>query len=248
MKFSYSAIWDDTAALLKRHAGLAVPLAGVFLFLPALLIGRFLPHPMATDAREFVRLMLEYASANWHWLLLQNLLNMAGTLAILFLVFVRSGITVAGAIRAALLLLPAYFLASLLGRIGIGIGLALFILPGLYLFARLVPLAPAMVAEGRGNPIDGLTRALALSRGRGWAILGLIALVFIAGMTLMWVVNGVLGMVLLFAAGEDLGRLLSLVVGSASAAALTVVMTLLYAAIYRALAGEGAAAAATSGI
>ena len=45
MKISYSAVWADTAALLRSHASLIATVAGVFIFLPGLLVAYFLPQP-----------------------------------------------------------------------------------------------------------------------------------------------------------------------------------------------------------
>jgi hypothetical protein len=239
MKFSYSAVWDDTVALLRAHAPLIAALAGVFIFLPALLVGHFLPQPepvAGAEAGEMWRLLGEYFTVNWHWLLLQSLVNTIGTIAILILVFARQGTSVGGAISAAVLLLPFYFLASLLSGLAIGIGLLLLIVPGLYLFGRLAPLAPVVVAENRRNPIDAIARTFAVTRGKGWAVLGLVILVVIPGVIAMMVANMIFGFVFRLAAGQELGALLSLIVNSATATALTIVLLLLYAAIYRALA------------
>jgi hypothetical protein len=246
MKFSYSATWDDAVGLLRAHAPLIAALAGVFIFLPALLVGYFLPQPQpaaGAEPGELFRLLGEYFSQNWHWLLIQSLVNSAGTLAILILVFARQGTSVGGAIAAAVLLLPFYFIASLLSAIMLGIGFVLFIVPCLYLFGRLATLAPVVVAENRRNPIEAIARSFAVTRGKGWAVLGLVLLVGIPGAIAMMVANMIFGFIFL-AAGRQLGALLSLIVNSATATALSVVLILLYAAIYRALASSSEAAAA----
>ena len=245
MKFSYTAAWEDLIALLRAHATLIAALAGVFIFLPALLVGHFLPQPVpADDIQRYILLLREYISANWPWLLLQGLLNMLGSLAILMLVFARKGTTVAAAIAAAAALLPFYFIASLLSTVMIAIGLALLIVPGLYLIGRLAPLAPVMVAENRRNPIDAIRRSFEVTKGRGWAVLGLVVLVAIAGTIVVTVVNMVFGTVFRLVGGADVGTLLRLIVTSATAAAFTVVMLLLYAAIYRQLSDRSEAPAA----
>src|SRR4051812_38184352 len=45
MSFSYNAVWEDAVRLLRQHAPLLAAIAGVFLFLPALLFAVFLPQP-----------------------------------------------------------------------------------------------------------------------------------------------------------------------------------------------------------
>ena len=248
MNFSYSRIWEDTAALLRGNAALIAALAGAFLFLPALLVGYFLPQTEAASFAELLRNMREYVDRNWPWLLVEALVNMLGYLAILYLVFGRAGTSVAAAIAAAAALIPLYFLASLIAGIAVGVGLVLLILPGFYLYGRLVPLGPVMVAEGLRSPTEALRRSFELTRGKGWAVFGLVLIVAVAGTVALGVINMVFGIIFVIVAGRDLGGLLSLIVSSATGAALTVVLTLLYAAIYRALIGGASAAAApTSG-
>jgi hypothetical protein len=235
MRISYSGIWEDTVRLIRAHASLAAALAGVFLFLPALLIGHFVPMPEVTDANEIVRVVTEHFRANFHWMIVSAILSAAGTLAILFLVFRGGGTSVGAAIAAAFGLLLPYFLAVVLTGIPIAIGVLLFLVPGLYLMARFLPIGPVMVAEHERNPIAAIRRTWALTKGHGWAILGLFLLVFVAGLVLMSVVGGLIGLVLHLALPEGLAKFMALIVSTASSTALQVVTIFLYAAIYRAL-------------
>jgi hypothetical protein len=241
MKFSYSAVWDDTVRLIRAHGSLLAALAGVFMFLPALLVGYALPQPNAPDMQQMINLLGDYLRANWIWLLLQNLLNLIGAIAMLRLAFPNGGSTVAGVIAAAVSLLPFYFLATLLSSFIIGIGFVLFILPGLYLIGRLAPVGPVIVAENRRNPIDALRRTFELTKGRGWAVLGLVLVVAIAAFILMAVINNLLGLTFILVAGQETGLFLTLIVGSATSAAFATLLVLLYAAIYRNLAPASSA-------
>lgn len=245
MKFSYSAVWNDTMGLLRAHGALIAALAGVFLFLPALLIAQFLPPDQvpAPTLPEAIAAGRAYLLANWHWLLLQTLLNMVGTIAILTLVFARSGTSVGQAISTGFALLPFFFLASVLSSIVIGIGLALLIVPGLYLIGRLTPLGPVVVAEHERNPIAALKRSFEVTKGNGWRVLGLVLVVALAAAIVMMVVNMLLGIVFVLAAGQDIGALLSRIVEAATGAALATLLVLLYAAVYRALTGRTDSAA-----
>jgi hypothetical protein len=238
MRFSYSAIWEDTVRLLRAHASLAVALAGVFLFLPALLVSYLLPMPQSSDPNEMARQFTEYFTANAGWILLSGICGMAGTLSILMLVFRSPGIAVGGAIAAALALLPFYFLANLIASIPIIIGVLLLVVPGLYLLGRFLPIAPVMVAEGQRNPLTALGRSWALTRRHGWAVLGLFLLVFVAGFILSSVVGGIIVVIVRVLVSGDLARLLSLIVSTAGSTILQVVLIFLYAAIYRALAAR----------
>jgi hypothetical protein len=248
MKISYSAVWADTAALLRSHASLIATVAGVFIFLPGLLVAYFLPQPEPASFDRIGQLWVEYVSANWHWLLLNSLVAMIGSIAILLMIFAR-GITVGGAIAAAAALLPAYFIASFLSSLAIGFGLALLIVPGLYLLGRLGPLNAVVAAEAHKNPIAAIRRCWELTKGQGWAILGLILIVACAAAILVGVVTTLLGIVFVLVAGQDIGQLLVIIVRAVGNAALTTLLLVLTAAIYRRLSeGKPTAPAALPGV
>lgn len=247
MKLSYSAVWADLTALLRSHASLIATVAGVFIFLPGLLVAYFLPQPEPADMNRIGQLWVEYLNANWHWLLLNSLIGMIGSIAILLLLFARD-ISVGGAIAAALALLPAYFIASVLSSLAIGFGFVLLIVPGLYLLGRLGPLNAVVVAEAHRNPIAALRRCWTLTQGRGWAILGLILIVAIAAAIVVGVATTLLGIIFVLVAGQDVGQLLVLIVRTAGNAAMMVLLLVLSAAIYRQLSeGRSAAAAPAAG-
>jgi hypothetical protein len=251
MRISYSRIWEDTVRLIRAHASLAIALAGVFLFLPGLLMGHFAPMLEVTDPNLLVSAFTDYFRENFHWVLLSIILSAAGTLSILMLVFRGGATSVGAAIAAAFGLLLPYVIAVVLTGIPVAIGFMLFILPGLYLMARFLPIGPVIVADGERNPIDAIRRTWALTRGHGWAILGLFLLVGVAGLVLMTVVGGIIGLVLHIALPEGLAKFMVLIVSTTTSTALQVVLIFLYAAIYRALTGaksaESAAPAASAG-
>ena len=238
MRFSYSAVWADTVVMLKSHGSLIAAVAGVFLLLPTLLTGYFLPQPAPNEAEPFGP-MLEHFAANWPWLLLGNLFNMVGAIAIYLLLLRGRDQTVGRAIAAALPILPFYLLMSMLTNLAIGVGLGLFILPGIYLLGRLFPASPLLIAEQAHNPLAAIKGSWALTRGRGWAVAGLVAIVFVVGMLVSFVITAVLSSVVILTVGrEGIGGMLVLILSSALTAALYAVLTVLIAAIYRALHGE----------
>ncbi|HEX8262862.1 MAG TPA: hypothetical protein VF547_08310 [Allosphingosinicella sp.] len=246
MKFSYSAVWADVMALLRTHASLIATVAGVFIFLPGLLVAYFLPQPQTQELARIGEVWVEYARLNWPWMLLNSLFNIVGSIAILRLIFER-GVTVGAAIAGALALFVPYFLTSLLSSVLIGLGFILLILPGAYLLGRLSPVTAIVVAERRRNPIDALKRCFELTKGHGWAVLGLLLLVAIPASIAIRVATMLLGILFVLVAGQDLGDLLVLIVRTAGAAALAALMLVLNAAIYRQLSQsrpEAAAAAA----
>lgn len=242
MTFSYSQVWDDTLRLLRENARLLAAIAGVFLFLPALLVAQLLPVPETGDPNRAFQAMVEYYSQVWPWLFLQGLVNMVGSAAMLRLVLAR-GTSVSAALAFGLMLLPFYLLLSVLVGLMVAVGLILLIVPGLYLVGRVAPAAPAMVAENRRDPLAAIRRSFEITRGRGWAVFGLIFLVGLVGAVVTGVGSMLFGIAFMIAAGQELGRLLTAIVASALNAAFATLFVTLYAAIYRALtAGESVAA------
>ena len=124
MSFSYGAVWEDTMALARAHAPLLTAIAGVFMFLPALLFAVYLkpPEPQSPDINQMMRELMNWYAQAAPWLLLQGLISLVGSAAMLRLVFAR-GVTVGGALLFGLTLLPFYVLMSLLTSLMVGIGL-----------------------------------------------------------------------------------------------------------------------------
>jgi hypothetical protein len=141
------------------------------------------------------------------------------------------------------MLTPFYLLLSIMLGFMVGIGFLLLIVPGLYLFGRIVPAPAVMAAENRRNPFDAMRRTFALTKGRGWAILGLVFVVGIVAGIAVGVAGTLFGLIFVLAAGQELGKLLAAVVVAALRAALSTLLVMLYAAIYRALAGSDSVAA-----
>jgi hypothetical protein len=245
MTFSYGAVWDDTLKLTRRHAPLLAAIAGVFIFLPALVLTVLLPppEPQTASFSRLVEIMLDYYRAAAPWFLLQGLASMVGAAAMLRLVFARDT-TVGAALMFGLMWLPFYFLLSLLCGLLFVLGFALLVVPGLYLVGRIAPAPAVMVAEARRNPLDAIGRSFAITRGHGWAVFGLVFIVGIVGGIGAGVASTVLGIVFLIAAGQELGLLLTRIASAAFSAGLASLMLMLYAAIYRNLTASDPVAAA----
>lgn len=237
-KFTQNDVWADTLRLTRAHWAALIAIAGVFVFLPTLLINHFFPMgdpPVTADAGAFIQFMLDYYRENALWVVLQSFVVMTGSAAMLRLVFARGG-TVGGALLFAIALLPVYSILVVLTNLAVGAGFMLLIVPGLYLWGRLLPAGPAMVAEERRNPLDALRRGWALSEGHGWLIIGLYLLVAIPAGIMMLVISQLSGIAFILAAGQQLGTLLGMIVLCAMQAVVTALLTMLTAAVYRALA------------
>lgn len=236
MTFSYNAVWDDTVGLLRRHAPLLAAIAGVFIFLPGLLVNHFFPKPQPplSDFQEYMRIMVQYLRDHSLWLVLESFLTMTGTAAMLRLVF-ATGTTVGAAILFGAALLPVYSILIVATNLIVAAGLILLIVPGLYLWGRLFPASAAMVAENLRNPLAALRRSFAITSGHGWAVLGLYLIVNLCGLVLISAILWVVGILLLAVAGQHIGGLLAMVLACAFAAGLATLLTVLSAAVYRAL-------------
>lgn len=239
-KFTQNEAWTDALRLMRTHWAALVAIAGVFNFLPVLLINHFVPWPEPAPGTEPARALAMYGGFLRHnliWFVLESFVVMIGSAAMLRLVF-RQNVTVGSALWFGILLLPAYSFMLLFTNLAIGIGLVLLIVPGLYLIGRLFPAGAAMVAEDRRNPVETIRRAFALTTGHGWEILGLYVLVALPGAVLIYAVEAVTGSLFILLAGQGLGKLLTGILLAALNAFLTTLLTILSAAVYRALAPQ----------
>jgi hypothetical protein len=237
-KFTQNETWADTVRLTRAHWPALIAIAGAFVILPTLLVNHFFPlgdPPVTADVQVYFQFMLDYYRANALALVLQSFVVMTGSAAMLRLVFARGG-TVGGALLYAIALLPVYSILIVLVNLAVGAGFLLLIVPGLYLWGRLLPASAAMVAEDRRNPVDALRRGWALSEGHGWLVVSLYLLVAIPAGILMLAISLVTGIVFKAAAGQQLGALLEMIVLCAMQAVAATLLTMLTAAIYRALA------------
>ncbi|HEX5893307.1 MAG TPA: hypothetical protein VFY33_00620 [Solirubrobacterales bacterium] len=81
-------------------------------------------------------------------------------------------------------------LNGILAAIGIGIGLALLIVPGLILITIWAVVAPAIVVEGAGV-IGAFGRSRDLVRGNGWPVFGAIVIAYLIVLGVSFVTAGV---------------------------------------------------------
>ena len=239
MKISFSGVWDDTVRLLRANASLFIAIAGAFLFLPSLILGYVAPQPTGGAGGPDGAALANYFAENWELFLLVNVIGFVGSLALLILALDQGRPTVGGAIRGALVLLPTYFLTGILSFILIGIASLAFILPGLYLIGRLATAGPVIVAENRRNPFDAIGRSFAVTKGNGWANLGLILIVVITFWVLSMAATVVFGSIFLLldrtAGIGGVGALLLLILQGIIGATFNVVLVLLLASLYRRL-------------
>ena len=135
----------------------------------------------------------------------------------------RVDMSIGETVRAATPYIGAVALASILAGIAIVIGLALVIVPGLYLITIWAVLVPVIVIE-RSGALAAFGRSRQLVRGRGWHVFATLVLVYV----ILLVVDIVLG--LIFSAlphvlGSGLSQVIS---GTLISPFLALVVTLVY--------------------
>lgn len=237
MPLSYSRTWDDVLALSRGHAELILAIAGVFLFVPALVGGLVIPDPQTT-ARDLLGMINERLAHLQQYQLPMLLLALPvalGQAAILALILDPARPTVAQALRTGLFLLVSFFLLNVLVNIATGIGLALLIAPGLYLIGRLLPASPAMAGEHILNPLTAFGRGWKISRKNGWRIFGIVAIVFIVGYALQLAITAVVGITGSFLLPPEGARVARVFVAALLSTVFGTVLLVLAAAVYRAL-------------
>lgn len=86
--------------------------------------------------------------------------------------------------------LPSLIVAGLLAGLGIGIGILLLIVPGLFLLTIWSMIVPVIVIEGRSAG-ESFSRSREVVRGNGWSVFGLIVITFL----LVGVASAIIGLI-----------------------------------------------------
>jgi hypothetical protein len=238
-KIDLNQVWDDAKAMGLASKDLLSAMAGMFLLLPTVVALQFItaPEPMkqGTPGPQMLRQYVDHYLANWHIMFSQQLIFSFGSLAMLVLLLRRERLTVGESLRAALVLLPGYFIADLVEGLALALGLFLFVVPGLYLIARFSLIATVAAAEEERNPITLLRRSIELTRGNGWRIFLMLAIIFITGQIVTQVITLVIGLGAALLLPGELAELLMNVIAGLVLAVVGVITVLVNAAIYRAV-------------
>ncbi len=265
---SITTAWNETSVIVRREAGLLLPIAFLLLALPSILF------------QLVVGFEPERIPEPGAWMLLLpvlGLVSLLGTLAICVLVL-RPGVSVGEALSAGLRRLLPTFLATLLfgviatlvaipfvlvfgaGTLAVGgdptnsPGLALLgflLLMGVFIFVwtRIMLLTPVASAEPIG-PIALLRRSWNLTRGHVLKLLGFVVLIVIAFLVISLAVTSIGGLLIALIAGRptpgSLSMALVMLLGAVVNTLFMVYFTAMIARIYAQLAGDQVTPSATT--
>jgi hypothetical protein len=238
MRLSLSEIFAGAVALWRANRDLLMRVAAVFLFLPLFAARLFIAMPdMGGDSvttAQLVEILAAWYQANWLWVALAAVCQAFGIAVLLVLLLDASQPRLGQAMAQAAALLPLLILAWLLGFVLTTAGMFVLILPGLYLLGRTFITAAVLVGGPSRNPFNAVVASIALTRGHGWKLFLVQAVVGLLTSLLGGIFEGV----------EPVGAampLLGAVAALASAAITTLgslAMVLLQISAYRGLSAD----------
>jgi hypothetical protein len=192
MTLNFGRLLADVWALLRREGDLILRVAGPLIFLPAFAVQLLCdPLPAIPSAPRdeaaiaaWVDAVTLWGQSNAGWYLLADAIGILGVATLAVLLTTPGRPNVGEALGIAGRRYGRFLLAALLVAIPVGAGMWLFLLPGLYIQARLIAVAPVLAAEQPTAARASLVRSFRVTRGAGWAILGAIVTLFL----LQWMV------------------------------------------------------------
>ena len=245
-KLDIGFAWRDAMAMMRANGEVLALITGLFLLLPSLLWSLLMPDPPQQLAgmtkQEHVAAVLAWVGAGAPYIILASVLAMFGSLVIWHLLLARAA-TVGDALRGALKQFLPFFAAMLLFALAFAIGWTLFILPGLFVYARLCLIGPHMAASGTMNPVDGLRGSWRATKGNAFWTLVLLLIITVVGFVAVMLVGGIVGGLLTAVLGQAGAAIPNKVLNGILGALLSLVLSVVGAAIYRQIGDRGERAA-----
>lgn len=244
-RFDMGQAWTQTVAMIQGNRESLLIIGGLFFFVPTLL-WTLMAGPMPEPAPEAslttaIQQYSDYFKEAAPWIVVASLIGIVGSLTIWRLLLARGGTSVGASLQLALLLFIGYVAASVIVGLATTIGFILFIIPGLYLTARLCLTGAYMAATQSKNPVEAIGASWGLTKHTGWWILLFIIILILVGSILMGILQTVFGGIFALTLPENIANILSMTVDALIGAVFSIVMTVSYAAIYRQAAPETAA-------
>ena len=244
MKLNVAAACHEALEIWKRDRDVIAAVAGVFFFLPNLALALFMrvdsvaARAGAQDDQALLAAMQSYLVDNAPLLAFQMIAELVGVAVLLALLLDPARPTVGEALRSVARRLPVLVAATMLINIAIVGGMALFIVPGLYVIGRVALVLPVLVGEPERRFGDAIGRALDLTRGKVAQLLSLWALIFIGAYFLQMILQSV-ARAASSGGSNPVTAAIVAVMTSAVSMATAMAYTLVRATIYRRLASKG---------
>lgn len=242
MKLNYMECWSGAMAILRDHKEAILAIAGVFLFLPTLLMAQFVGQPNLEGTEDLNAITAAYStffSENAFAIIASNLLISFGGFVIYFTIAPSHSGTVADDLGKALRLFLIFLIANILTGLATFAGILLFIIPGLYVACRLI-LVPIIIADhGERNPLEALKKSWESTKDNGFSILLLVLMIAVIGAITVGVIQMIIGVIIGLATGGAGWPLIENLVSALGGTALQIVFTVLIGSIYYQLTGKG---------
>ncbi len=239
----YTAVWNDTIALLRAHKEAIIAITGMLIFLPDWASGFFagkVDLEGATTPAAMIMAMETHWLDNWPILLPTAIVTFFGGLCIYVLLNRSDMARVGDALMLAIKLLPLYFIAQLMAGFFTFIGFMLLIVPGLYVSGRLTPLPAVIASEPELSVKGSIDRAWSMTTGIGWATFFLTLIVALVGIISFFVLQLVIGLIVHLGFGPEGLPFIETAFEALGGAILTAIMITLGTAIYRHLKAQDA--------
>lgn len=242
-KLDLSGCWNDVMQLFRSNRELLLSVAGVFILLPSLTFAIFAPPPASPPDADIATIYANlqgFYEANILWIVLIGLLNGFASIVMLVLMLDPARPNVGEAMRRGGSIILPYYAMGVLSGILTFLGSLAFILPGIYIFVKLIVAGPVMVAERVHTIVAPLRRSWALTKGNSGHILIFLLVVGVTAFFVYITSVTVFGIILRLALEGAIADTLTTLVDAVMSMLLSVLMVCVYAGIYRQLAGPGA--------
>lgn len=189
MRIETTRVLREAWTLFRGDADLLLRIAGPFLFLPVFALGLLVPGPPAASGSAdgqaqslaWIQSVSDWAGTYGGWYVAAYLIGYLGTATILALYIGEPRSDTRGALGRAIRIFPRFALATMVGSLPAGAGLLLWVLPGLYVLGRLLPVGPILLAEAPIGAWAAIRRSVVLTRGSGLVLTGLSAFAYLSG-------------------------------------------------------------------
>lgn len=262
MKLDMSRAWNDATAMISANRETVLILAGVFFFLPNLVLMLSMPDMASTmqmqpaDSEQALEQMTGMYAQMWWAFVLIALLQGVGMLASLSLLGNAARPTVGEAIKAGVVGLLPYIGVQILQTLlfvavlGIPFGAAVASgLPGLafvvgvavlvaflYLFTKFSLSAPVIAIDHLMNPLRAMGTSWRITKGNSLRLFLFYLLLFVALLVVFIIVSMVFGMIFALMGSQIMLIGNGITASLINAASITIFLAVL-AAVHRQLAG-----------